>query len=299
MTWRGHADADRGQVLLRHVGAHFHFAARARRNSAPAPPLTIWPTSMLRDRIRPASGRDDVEPADPRAGCAELRLGDPDAGLGGVARGPLAVEVGLGHEAATRQRLRCARVRSGPARRRRARPDLRGELRRFLRLDRAVDVAEHLALADPAAGIDQHRGHPSAFAGDPDRLVAPRRKRARCGDACAPLQLRPGTITLTARHLPAATAALAPRLGRAAPDRPCRAEHEEGDQAATATTSAAAMIDPAPPLAPVDDDQRVASLESSFPGSSCHSFPCSRIAADFAKLCYANKSPRATGLSGH
>ena len=43
-------------------------------------------------------------------------------------------------------------------------------------------VASTWPGADPAAGIDQHAGDPSAFAGDADRLVAAGRKGAARGD---------------------------------------------------------------------------------------------------------------------
>ena len=60
--------------------------------------------------------------------------------------------------------------------------DLGGELIGFLALDRAIDAGEHLALADPAAGIDVDARHLAALAGHADRLVAPRGERARRGD---------------------------------------------------------------------------------------------------------------------
>ena len=106
----------------------------------------------------------------------------------GVARGALAVDVGLGNEAARNQRLRAVelvlrelRVGAGDL-------DVGGELGGFLRLDRTVDGGEDLALADPAAGIDQHAGDHAAFAGDSDRLVAPRGKRAAGGDRARDLR---------------------------------------------------------------------------------------------------------------
>ena len=78
---------------------------RARRNSPPAPPLTTCPTSTLRDRISPALGaRMSSRPIRARL-APSVRLGDPHPGIGGIARGALAVEVGLADEAAPDQRL--------------------------------------------------------------------------------------------------------------------------------------------------------------------------------------------------
>src|SRR5690606_1356784 len=55
---------------------------------------------------QPSGGRADVEPAVARLGLGELGLGDADARAGGVASRGLAIDIGLGDEAAADQALR-------------------------------------------------------------------------------------------------------------------------------------------------------------------------------------------------
>ncbi len=152
------------------------------RNKPPDPALTTCPTSTLRARIRPGCRCPDVETADLRTRCTELCLRDIDAGTGGVARRHLAVEVGLRDEATVDQReaafIFVLSQRGIGARR----TDLRRQLRRGLRLNRSIDRGEHLALSDPASGIDIDRPNQAAFAGHAHRLVTPRCKCARCCD---------------------------------------------------------------------------------------------------------------------
>ena len=100
---------------------------------------------------------------------AELRLGDADAGIGGVAGRVLAVDVGLGDEAAADQRLRAVEFVLGEAASARATWIWAASWAGLLRLDRAVDDRQHLARADPLARLDQHRSDQAAFAGDADR----------------------------------------------------------------------------------------------------------------------------------
>ena len=101
--------------------------------------------------------------------------------------------------------------------------DLGGLLRRLLRLDRAVDDRQHLARADPAAGIDEHADDAAARAGNADRLVALGGERAAGGDHAADL-LRPGTTTVTVGTWPAPRGALRRLVGRS------RAISDESDQ---------------------------------------------------------------------
>ena len=60
--------------------------------------------------------------------------------------------------------------------------DLRGGALHLLRLDRAIDRDEHLALADPVAGIDADCRHAAAFANHTYRQVAARSQRTGRGD---------------------------------------------------------------------------------------------------------------------
>ena len=159
---RRHADADEGQVLLRHLRRAFPSRRRRRGGTgAPAPALTTWPTSTLRARIRPLVGARmssrpiwaRVAPSWPgRRGPGRWRRrARPACGRGRPWR-----------RSRGRPAPGCARIRSGPARHRRARP---GPARPAARLSCAWTersmLRQHLALADPAAGIDQHRARPA------------------------------------------------------------------------------------------------------------------------------------------
>ena len=147
---RRHADADRREILLRQLGAHFDLAALgqaeqgARAGADDLADLDI----ALEDQAR--GRRDDVELADLGAGRAELGLGHADLGISRVAGRFLGIELGLGHEAAVLERQRAVVIGLGERGVGARRLDLRGELRRLLRLDRAVDHGEHLALRGPS-----------------------------------------------------------------------------------------------------------------------------------------------------
>ena len=137
-----------------------------------------------------AGGRsDDVELADLGARRAKLRLRHADLCVRGVAGGLLGVDLRLGDEAAALEGERALVIVLGERRIGACRGDLRGELRRLLRLHRAVDDGEHLPGTDPAASIDEDADDAAALARDPDRLVTPGAKRAAGGDDPADLAL--------------------------------------------------------------------------------------------------------------
>ena len=211
----GKADAHQRQILLRHLRAHFHFAA-AGKAEQPAGAGADDLADLDRARQdQPGGGSADVESPDSRAAAAQIGLGHPDARVGGIARGAPAVDIGLGHEAARDQRLGAVEFILGERRVGPRDGDLRRQLRGFLALHRAVDRREHLALADPASGIDIDPGDEAAFAGDADRLVAPRGKRAAGGDRARDLAA-PGDDDRDGRDLAAGPAG-ARRAARASP----------------------------------------------------------------------------------
>ena len=60
--------------------------------------------------------------------------------------------------------------------------NLGGGALHLLRLDRAIDRDEHLALADPVAGIDADCRHAAAFTNDTYRQIAARSQRTGRGN---------------------------------------------------------------------------------------------------------------------
>ena len=102
--------------------------------------------------------------------------------------------------------------------------DLGGELRRFLRLDGAVDDRERLAGADPLAGLDEDADHLAALAGDSDRHVVAGGELAGGGDDAGDLLAAGDDDADRRRRLGALAAGLDRDLGVAA----AAAEHEEG-----------------------------------------------------------------------
>ena len=200
---RRHSDVNEGEVLLRELRPHFHLAAlgepeeRARSRADDLADLDVAGEDQA------AAGATTLSWPIWRAGRAKLCLRDAHLRISGVARGLLGVDLRLGDEAAALERdgalvIRLRQRGIGPRS-----LDLRGELRRLLRLHRAVDDGEHLARTDPAAGIDEDPDDAAALAGDPDRLVALGGERAAGGDDCAPTWLWPGTTTVTVGICPA------------------------------------------------------------------------------------------------
>src|SRR4030095_12161131 len=97
---------------------------------------------------------------------------DTNPGEGRIARSLLAVEVRLRHEAATDERLAPVIFILGQCGIGARDLNLGGKLRRVLRLYRAINGRQRLALAHPGSGVDQHGADHSALARDPDRLGA-------------------------------------------------------------------------------------------------------------------------------
>ena len=201
----------------------------------------------------------DVKPPEARARRAILRLGDANACGGRIARRALAVEVGLRHETTSHQCLAAIEFILGERGVGARGGDRSPNLAKILDLDRAIDRDQGLALADPAVGVDQHRGDSAAFAGDPDRLVAPRGERARRGNRARDFAA-PRNHDRDRGHLPLAT-----RTG-------CRGvvggflteQQERGDKDCHDPDRAGNHHHPPPTLAAVDDDQLVASVDHRF-----------------------------------
>ena len=126
--------------------------------------------------------RGHIQSANLRAGCAKLRLRHPDLRISRVARCLFRIDFGLGHEAPALKRDCTLVIGLGERRVGAGSIDLRGQLRRLLRLNGAVDNREDLPCADPAAGIDENAHDPSAGARDSDRLIALGGKRAAGGE---------------------------------------------------------------------------------------------------------------------
>ena len=167
---------------------------------------------------------------------AELRLGDADLRISGVAGRLLGIDLGLGDEAAALERDGALVIGLGKRGIGARRLDLRGELRRLLRLDRAVDDREHLARADPAAGIDED-------ADDAAALSRRCRPAGRAWRASGPLAV------IIARDLAAAgnddrdrrdlaRALAAGRRGRLAAPRPIIIADAQDDEQRRAATAA-------------------------------------------------------------
>ena len=112
--------------------------------------------------------------------AARLRLGDANAGIGGVARRLLAIEVGLGDEAAADQRLRCDRYSFwASAASARATWTCAASWLGFCDwTERSMTASAWPARTQLPASTSTRR-HPAAFAGDADRLVAARGQRRR------------------------------------------------------------------------------------------------------------------------
>ena len=176
-----------GEILLRQLRAHFHLAAfgqaeqRARARADDLADLDVAREDQ------PGGRRDDVEPADLGAGRPRAAPGQREPAhrrrRGAFFESISALETKpRPWSASARSIIRLGKRGIGARR-----FDLRGELRRLLRLDRAVDDREQLAGADPAAGVDEHADDPAARSGDADRLVALGGKRAAGGDHAADL----------------------------------------------------------------------------------------------------------------
>ena len=144
-----------------------------------------WPSLDIAVEHQAGGRGDDVEPGVARQQLAVLRFGDADAGPRGVARGGQPIDVGLADEAAVDQLQRAVEIGLGEVRVGPRDFDLRRRALRLLGLHRAVDHRQHLARADPVAGLDRDRDHAAAFADHADRHLAPRGERAGGADrAC-------------------------------------------------------------------------------------------------------------------
>jgi hypothetical protein len=91
-----------------------------------------------------------VEPAHARPRLPELRLGDPHAGVGGVAGRGAAIDVRSRDEAPRDERLGAIQFLLREPRVGAADLDLGGETLRFLALDRAIYDRERLPCPDRA-----------------------------------------------------------------------------------------------------------------------------------------------------
>ena len=123
---------------------------------------------------QPGGGGDHVEPAALRLQHAQLRPGDADLRVSGIAGRAQPVDIGLGHKALVDQPQRTVEVGLrqigvGPRD-----LNLRGLARLLLDLNRTINHRHHLPGADPLPGFDQYRQDLPAFTGDPDRQFAPR-----------------------------------------------------------------------------------------------------------------------------
>ncbi len=209
-----------------------------------------------------------------RPGRAQLRLGDTDPRIGGVARSLLAVEVGFGNEPAVHQRGAAVIFVLGQRRIGPRNLDRGGELRRGLRLDRAIDRRQHLALADPASGIDINCANQPAFARHSDWLVAASCQRAGCGHGLGDFASA-GNNHRDRGDLPAATATrasdgCASGVGRRGA---VIGAAEHGERDGQRNRSDHRSDDP--PLfsvGPIDNDQPIRAFEAGFPVHTCHSF---------------------------
>ena len=256
----GHADAQRCQVGLAQLGAQFHFAAAgdAEQGAAAGADHPAGLDIALQDQ--PCGRRFDVQPPDPGAGRAKLGLGDAHAGGGGIARRPLAVEIGLGHEAATGQRLGALQFRLGQRRVGAGDLDAGGQLRRLLGLHRPFDDGQGLPGADPAARLDQNARDHAAFAGHADRHVDSGGKRPGRGDR-ARHGLAAGDDDGDGRGLGAGAAG--PARGPARFIAAAAEQHEGRDDGDDADDRG--DDDVAAPLRAIDDDQRIGAFQACFP----------------------------------
>ena len=148
------------QVLLRQLGAHFHLAALGEaEQAAGARADDLADLDVARQDQAAVGARMLSRPICARV-AFELGLGDPDARDGGVARGVLAVEVGLGDEAAADQRRARSNSFWASAASARATWIWAASCAAVCAwTERSID-REHLAGADPAAGIDEHARRP-------------------------------------------------------------------------------------------------------------------------------------------
>jgi hypothetical protein len=159
--------------------AHFHFAGTGEAEERTGPGADHLANLDTAGEDQAAGWRANVKATDLGAGSAKLGLCDANAGVSGIARSPLAIEIGLADESTAHQGLTTLKFILSQCSVGARGLDLRGELRCRLRLHLAVHGRQDLALTNPAARIDQHRADKAAFAGNADRLVAAGGKSAR------------------------------------------------------------------------------------------------------------------------
>ena len=166
------------QIAFRQTRLHFQLAIARNAEQRAAARADDLAGFDLPGQHQTRFGRNDVQPCGACAQLAQCGARHAHLGHGGIARGPQLFDIGVGNEPVgdeLQRPVKLALRQAGIGFLHLYSGCLAGN---FFGLDRTVDHRQHLALVDPAAGIDQHLHHFAAFAGDAHRQIAPRRQGA-------------------------------------------------------------------------------------------------------------------------